>query len=78
HRAIIGSVSEPEVGGATGLYSMFRFVGATGGTALSGVILQQNLDANMSMVSAYQDVFLLFAIFPVLGVLVGLRLREGQ
>ena len=78
HRAIIGSVSESEVGGATGLYSMFRFVGATVGTALSGVILQQSLDADMSMVSAYQHVFLLFAVFPVLGVLVGLRLREAQ
>ena len=76
HRAVIGSVVESEVGGATGLYSMFRFVGATVGTALSGVVLQQNLDAAMSTVAAYQQTFLIFAIFPILGVLVGMRLRE--
>ncbi|MGA1198629.1 MAG: MFS transporter [Candidatus Latescibacterota bacterium] len=78
HRAVIASVPKDEVGGATGLYSMFRFVGATIGMALSGVILQQNLDASMTTVTAYQNTFLVFAAFPVLGVLVGVRLREDK
>lgn len=77
HRGVIASVPKEEVGGATGLYSMFRFVGATIGMALSGVILQQNLDASMSTLAAYQNTFWVFAVFPVLGVLVGVRLREG-
>lgn len=78
HRAVIASVPESEVGGATGLYSMFRFVGGTLGMALSGVLLQQNLDASMTLVAAYQNAFLLFALFPVLGLFVAGRLREGK
>jgi len=78
HRAVIASLPKEEVGGATGLYSMFRFVGATIGMALSGVILQQNLDASMTTLVAYQNTFLVFAVFPVMGVLVGVRLREGK
>lgn len=76
HRAVIGSVSEKEVGSATGLYSMFRFVGATMGMALSGVILQQNIDADFSTIVAYQNTFLVFILFPAVGVFVALRLKE--
>ena len=55
---------------------MLRFLGAVTGTALSGVLLQAGLDASLPVVQAYQDVFLVFATFPVLGILVGLTLRE--
>ncbi|MDA0711961.1 MAG: MFS transporter [bacterium] len=78
HRAVIGSVSSAEIGGATGLYSMFRFVGATIGTAVSGVLLQQGLDAEVITSLAYQHTFLIFSIFPLLGVGVALCMREGE
>lgn len=76
HKVVIGSVSEEEMGTAAGLYSMFRFLGAAMGTALSGVLLQQYLDAGLPIVEAYQSVFLIIALFPALGVLVGLSLRD--
>ena len=72
----MGSVSEEEMGTAAGLYSMFRFLGAAMGTALSGVLLQQYLDAGLPMVAAYQSVFLVIALFPALGVVVALSLRD--
>ncbi len=69
HRAVMRDVSERLMGSAAGLYSMFRFLGATIGVALAGVVLQAGLDAGVSTTSAYQDVFLLFALFPVIGFL---------
>ena len=76
HKVVMGSVSEEEMGTAAGLYSMFRFLGAAMGTALSGVLLQQYLDAGLPMVAAYQSVFLVIALFPALGVVVALSLRD--
>ena len=76
HRAVMGSIEQARMGSAAGLYSMFRFLGAVAGTALSGVILQAHLDASLPMIEAYQNVFLVFAAFPLAGVLVGLWLKE--
>jgi MFS family permease len=76
HKVVMGSVGEEEMGTAAGLYSMFRFLGAAIGTALSGVLLQQYLDAGLPAVEAYQQAFLVIALFPALGILVALSLRD--
>jgi len=77
HRAVMGSVSQSQVGAAAGLYSMFRFLGAAIGTALAGVAVQAYLDAAASTVAAYQGAFLIFAAFPLAGALVAFGLRES-
>jgi hypothetical protein len=64
------------MGAAAGIYSMIRFLGAVTGTALSGVLLQGGIDASLSTVEAYQQAFLVFAAFPVIGLLFGATLRE--
>ena len=78
HRAVMGSVTQSQLGAAFGLYHMLRFVGSVVGTALSGVALQHYLDAALSTIEAYQVVFFMFAGFPALGVLVGFGLREPE
>ena len=78
HRAVMGSIPEAQMGAAAGLYSMFRFLGSVIATALSGVFLQAYLDAALPMIEAYQKAFLIFAGFPVLGVIVGFSLREPK
>ena len=76
HRAVMMSIPESQMGAAAGLYNMLRFLGAVMGTALSGVLLQDNLDAALPLIEAYQSVFLAFAGFPALGMLVAFSLRE--
>jgi MFS family permease len=76
HRAAMRDVGGSEMGSAAGLYSMLRFLGAVTATALSGVLLQAGLDASLPAIAAYQQTFLAFAVFPVLGILAGLSLRE--
>ena len=76
HRAAMTDIQQQEMGAAAGIYSMIRFLGAVTGTALSGVLLQAGLDASLSTVEAYQQAFLASAAFPVIGILIGLRLRE--
>ena len=78
HRAVMHDVSEPEMGSAAGLYSMFRFLGSVIGTALAGVILQHNLDGSFSTIESYQRSFLFFTVFPALGVAVALGFRDGR
>ena len=46
------------------------------GTAASGVLLQVFLDASLPTIEAYQNTFLVFAAFPLLGIAVGSSLRE--
>ena len=76
HRYVMGTVDESHRGAAAGVYSMLRFVGAVIGTSLSGVILQSHLDVGMDLVPAYQETFVLLAIFPVAGILVAQVLKE--
>jgi MFS family permease len=76
HRAAMRDVQPSEMGAAAGIYSMIRFLGAVTGTALSGVLLQGGIDASLSTVEAYQQAFLVFAAFPVIGLLFGATLRE--
>jgi predicted MFS family arabinose efflux permease len=77
HKVVINDVGEQDIGAAAGLYGMFRFLGATVGTALSGVLLQNYLDQGMPLVEAYQQVFFAIAAFPLLGLLVAFSLRDG-
>ena len=76
HKSVMSNIEESDTGAAAGLYGMFRFLGATLGTALCGVFLQMQLDGGASVVGAYQQVFLLMAIFPLLGILVAFTLRD--
>ncbi|MDA0746771.1 MAG: MFS transporter [bacterium] len=78
HHAVMRNIPEARLGAAAGLYSMLRFLGAVIGTTLSGVLLQANLDASLPVIEAYQNVFFLFAGFPILGLLVGFSLREPK
>ena len=76
HRYVMGTIDDEHRGAAAGVYSMLRFVGAVIGTSLSGVVLQRHLDAGMTEMAAYQDTFLMLAVFPVAGVLVAQTLKE--
>lgn len=75
HRAALGSISDEMMGTAAGFYSMVRFVGTAIGVAIAGVILQISLDSGLAPIRAYQNVFLSFTIFSVLGILLMLRTR---
>ena len=70
HRAVMGNVSEEKMGSGAGLYSMLRFVGVVIGTSLAGVFLQNYLDQGLPVVTAYQNVFPVFAIFSFIGLVV--------
>lgn len=76
HRAVMGGIKEAQMGAAAGLYNMLRFLGAVTGTALGGVFLQSYLDAGAAPVTAYQQTFLLLAVFPLAGAAVALTLRD--
>ena len=76
HKVVMGGVGQAETGTAAGLYSMCRFLGSAIGTALSGVLLQEHLDAALDLLSAYQQVFTVIALFPALGILVAFSLRD--
>ena len=78
HRYVMGTVEEAHRGSAAGVYSMLRFVGAVIGTSVSGVFLQKNLDAGLDLVSAYQETFVILAIFPIAGVLVAQTMRKNS
>ena len=55
---------------------MLRFGGSVSGTSLSGVLLQAHLDAGAGEVTAYQDTFVILAVFPVAGILAAQTLKE--
>ena len=76
HRYVMGTVENADQGAAAGVYSMLRFIGAVIGTSISGVFLQKNLDAGLDLLSAYQETFVILAIFPVAGFLVAQSMKE--
>ena len=78
HSAVMGTVAEDQMGVAAGLYSMLRFMGMAISTALVGVVLQFFFDAGLSTINAYQNVFMVFMIFPVLGILVAFGLKVSR
>jgi EmrB/QacA subfamily drug resistance transporter len=76
HRAAMEQVPQAQMGVAAGLYSMIRFGGMMLGTTLEGVLLQQGLDRGLPAAEVYQMVYGLIAGVGLLGVIVGLTLRE--
>lgn len=78
HSTVMGTVDSDQMGAAAGLYSMLRFMGMAISTALVGVVLQFFFDAGLATLDAYQKVFMVLAIFPVLGMIVGFGLREKR
>ena len=78
HSTVMGTVDSDQMGAAAGLYSMLRFMGMAISTALIGVVLQFFFDANLATLDAYQKVFMVLAIFPVLGMMVAFGLREKR
>lgn len=76
NRAAMSRVAEANMGMAAGLYSMIRFGGVAVGTALSGVLLQNRLDQQLSPIEAYQGVFLIIAGIASIGVFIGFWIRD--
>jgi MFS family permease len=76
HRAAMDKVAEAQTGIAAGLYSMLRFGGSVFGTALGGVILQTGLDMSLIPVAAYQVVLWFIAGVSLVGLILGLGLKE--
>jgi MFS family permease len=76
HRAAMDKISDAQTGVAAGLYSMLRFGGSVFGTALGGVILQAGLDLSLTPVAAYQVVLWFIAGVSLVGMVIGLGLKE--
>ena len=69
HQAALDEVPTADLGTASGIYSMIRFLGSACGAAFGGAILQFYLDQNgATQLSAYQHAFLWFAGFAILGL----------
>lgn len=78
HHAAMSGVSDNDMGTAAGLYSMVRFAGSTIGTAIIGVLLQYSFDRGLPAIEAYQRVYLVLSAVSVLGLLVGIGLKEQK
>ncbi|MEM7032432.1 MAG: MFS transporter [Chloroflexota bacterium] len=74
HHAVMKNVPEAEMGTAAGIYSMLRFIGVVIGTSSAGVTLQYFLDRSLPTVEAYQNTFVFYLLFSVLGVLMAFGL----
>ncbi|MEM8859414.1 MAG: MFS transporter [Chloroflexota bacterium] len=78
HRAALNDVAEEDMGGASGLYSMIRFMGSSFGAAIAGILLANYLGQFLNNpLQAYQQVYLWFAGFAVLGLLNALFIPEN-
>jgi MFS family permease len=75
HHAALSGIPEAQIGQASGLYSMLRFIGSVVGSALAGVVLASALDRGLSALRAYQVGFLVFGGVALIGALVGTRLE---
>lgn len=78
HRAAMQGLDGDQTGTAAGVYGTVRFAGSAIGIALAGVMLQANLDQGLTELVAYQRVLFWFMIFPTLGLLVVVGLREPE
>ncbi len=71
HRAALNDVSEAEMGSASGIYSMIRFLGSALGAAIGGILLQYfegRFPTNPAL--AFQNVYTWFVVFAVVGLAV--------
>lgn len=79
HRAALTHLPEEELGTASGLYSMIRFMGSALGGAIGGILLRHYSDlSDMPLLGAYQHVFLWFVGFAALGFLCALFLPRER
>lgn len=77
HKAALDDVPIADLGTASGIYSMIRFLGSACGSAFGGVLLQLYLNQSGStLLTAYQHVFLWFAGVAVLGLLISAFLPQ--
>ncbi len=76
HRAAMHGIAPHESGSAAGMYSMLRFAGQILGTAMGGVTLQRWLTQTSMPITAYQNVFWMFAWVAVLATAMSWMLRD--
>ncbi len=68
HRAALHHIPDDDMGTASGIYSMIRFIGSALGAAVGGILLQNYLSFDgLNELSAYQAVFRWFIGFAILG-----------
>jgi MFS family permease len=75
HHASLHGIPEAQLGQASGLYSMLRFIGSVTGSALAGVVLAF-LMGRLALLQAYQVGFLVFGAVALAGAFVGTQLGE--
>ena len=79
HRAALNDVPETDLGTASGIYSMIRFLGSALGAAIGGILLQFYLDQEaVTQLTAYQHVFQWFAAFALLGAITASFLPKAK
>lgn len=75
HRAALNDVSENDVGTASGIYSMIRFLGSALGAAVGGILLKRFLDqTGADSQLMYQLTYRWFVAFAGIGLLTALWL----
>ncbi len=65
HHTAMHEVPSKDLGAGAGTYSMTRFFGVIFGTSLAGIILENGLQADISLAAAYQQTFLVIAIVGI-------------
>ena len=79
HRAALNDVPEADLGTASGLYSMIRFLGSAAGSAFGGILLQFYMDrSGTGLLDSYQNVFLWYLGFALLGFLAATQLPKSK
>ncbi len=79
HRAALNDIPEPDLGTSSGIYSMIRFLGSACGAVFAGILLQFYLDQpDADLLGAYQHVFLWFAGFALIGLILATLLPKTE
>jgi MFS family permease len=78
HRASLAPIPDAQLGAASGLYGMLRFLGGITGSALAGVVLQHFFNQALPALAAYQYTFLFFAGAGLLGAAAGFLMLEDS
>ena len=79
HRAALNDVPEEDVGTASGVYSMIRFLGSTSGGAIGGVLILTYSNAEgVATLSTYQNSYMWYMGFALAGVLIATLLPRSK